>query len=176
MRGQFWSFDVIFGLVIFGIAISILMYVWFTISSQFAVTNSYGIEGMQLDLQSLQAALLSQGSPSSWSSEVTVSNTLTWSELSIGLLNSSETGLSPQKIATLEGMSNANYPATKQLLGVAYDYFITIKTGSTDIQIGSNPADYNATAEQVATTPVTVSGRQAEMQVIVWTNTSFGIG
>jgi hypothetical protein len=42
--------------------------------------------------------------------------------------------------------------------------------------MGNNPANENATAEQVLTRPVTISGRSGQMQIIVWTNTSFGIG
>jgi hypothetical protein len=175
MKAQFWSFDVIFALVIFGIAISILIFVWYTVSSQFAISNSNGIEGMQLDLQSTMSALTSPGYPSNWNTQVSVANTLTWQNISAGLENSSGSGLSMQKIMTLKAMAARNYPATKQLLGVAYDYYITIKTESVYVQIGSNPNYYNATAEQVFTRPVVVSGRTGQMQVIIWTNTSFGI-
>ncbi len=178
MKLQFWSFDVIFAIVIFVIAVSILAFVWHTLSSEVAVTNAYGIEDLQQQLQSLQVRVFSPGSPSDWPAQIVPTNTETWGNVTIGLSNSTgaQTVLSAQKVATLEGMANENYQSTKQELGVGFDYYITIKTDSLNIAIGRNPASYNATSEQVDTRAVILNGRSAQMQIIVWTNTSFGVG
>lgn len=176
MRAQFWSFDVIFALVIFVIAVSTLATIWYNIGAQTATASSGGVEAMQQNLQELQLLLLSQGSPPDWSSIVVANSISTWSNVTIGLSNSSGTQLSMQKVAALEGMSNYNYQATKSMMGVAYDYYITITTNSTYIHIGKNPSQYNATSEQVAYRSVVVAGRAAQMQIVVWTNTTFGVG
>ncbi len=175
MRAQFWSFDVIFAIVIFIISVSTLALIWYNLSSQTAAVSSGGVDAMQQNLQQLQSDLLSQGSPPDWSSVVTANSVASWSNVTVGLGNGSGTQLSMQKVAALEAMSNYDYQATKSMLGVGYDYYITIRTNSTYMRIGENPSDYNAVSEQVVDRPVIVGGRAAHMQVIVWTNTSFGV-
>ncbi len=175
MRAQFWSMDAIFAIVIFSLAIVLMTYVWYDITNQFALASGYGVSSAQNQLQALQTRLLGTGTPSDWYSTVEVSNTLSWSNVSIGLAGPGTANLSSQKIFTLMAMSKSNYQASKQELGVGYDYYITITGSDFDLGIGSNPASQNATTEQVATLPVTISGRSAQMQIIVWTNTTFGV-
>ena len=175
MKCQFWSMDAIFAMVIFGIAIVLVTFVWYNISNQFALASGYGVEGMQAQLQGLQARLLSQGMPPDWNNLVDTGNTATWNNISIGLGGEGQGTLSTQKVMTLMAMSNYDYQATKPELGVGFDYYITIRGGAIDLRIGRSPELKNAVSEQVSTVPVDIGGSQAYMQVIVWTNTSFGV-
>lgn len=174
MKGQFWSIDVIFAIALFGVAIVILTFVWYNISNQFAVASGYGVESMQTQLQGLESMVLSAGHPANWNSFVDLSNTITWANMSTGLVGS-QGSLSTKKILTLMAMSNTNYQATKQDLGVGYDYYINIKSSTFNVNIGQNPNGRNATSIQVATVPIVVDGSPGYMQLIVWTNTTFGV-
>lgn len=175
MKMQFWSLDAVFAIVIFGIAVVLITYVWSGVTNQFALANGNGVGVAQSQLQLLEERLLSHGSPSNWYATVNASNTLTWNNVSVGLDGIGQGNLSTQKILTLLAMSNSNYQATKQNLGVGYDYYITITGSNYDLSMGLNPSLMNATTEQVAEIPVTVNGGTASMQVIVWTNTTFGV-
>ena len=175
MKAQFWSMDAIFAIVIFGVAMVLITFVWYNVTNQFALANGNGVSNAQSQLQSLETRLVAPGSPSNWYSSINVSNTITWNNISIGLGGSGQGNLSRQKIYTLIAMTNTNYQATKQELGVGYDYFITLNGGNYNLTIGSNPALKNATTEQVAEVPVTINGASAQMQIIVWTNTTFGV-
>ncbi len=175
MKAQFWSFDVIFAMVIFSVTLAIVSLVWYNISNQLALSNTGSIESMQLQAQGLAARLLEPGVPANWNSGVSVNNTVTWNNVSVGLTQSGS-ALSTAKIAALEGMSNYNYQASKGAVGVGYDYYVIIKGNSTGIGIGLNPNSYNAVTEQSATAQATLNGFPVRVQVIVWTNSSFGVG
>ncbi len=174
MKAQFWSIDVIFAMVLFGVAIVIITFVWYNVSNQFALANGYGVESMQAQLQGFESRIMSAGHPANWNNYVNLGSTSTWSNLSAGLLGSGS-NLSTQKVLTLMAMANTNYQATKQDLGVGYDYYIIIRSSTFDIHIGLNPGNYNATSIQTSTVPVVIGGSPAYMQVMVWTNTTFGV-
>jgi hypothetical protein len=182
LKLQFWSIDLVFAIVIFSGAIILLSVVWVSINSQFSSSYGFSIGIMQLQLNSLLQRLQSQGSPANWDSFVAANSTGTWSNISVGLESSTGGGtLSRNKVFALLGMANTNYQATKQLLGVGYDYYITISSQTVqnqyNISIGLNPATRNATAIQTATVPVIFdNGQSGVMRVIVWTNTTFGVG
>jgi hypothetical protein len=167
--------DAVFAVVIFGIAIVLITYVWYGVTNQFAIANGNGVGYAQSQLQTLEGRLVSPGSPSDWYAVVNTSNTLTWNNVTIGLGSGGQMNLSRQKIFTLMAMSNYNYQATKQELGIGYDYYITVQGSNYNFAIGINPSTLNATTEQIADVPVTVGGSTAQMQVIVWTNTTFGV-
>lgn len=179
MKAQFWSFDVIFAIVIFGVAITLLAFVWTGINSQFALTYGFGIVNIQAQLQSLQARIISPGGPANWNYIVNTTNTLTWSNLSIGLGTGNGTSLSVDKAMTFMAMANHNmtaYQATKPLLGIGYDYYITIYyLGNVTMPLGLSPVGLGPTAIQVATQSATMGGVPVQMQIIVWTNKSFGV-
>ena len=175
MKAQFWSMDAVFALVIFSVAVVLVTYVWYGVTNQFALANGNGVGVAQSQLQSLENRLVSGGSPANWYSKVNISNTQTWDNISIGLGGNGQMNLSQQKVFTLLAMSSSNYQATKQELGVGYDYYITIKGSNYNLAIGQNPSLMNATTEQVADVPVTIGGTSAQMQVIIWTNTTFGV-
>ena len=79
---------------------------------------------------------------------------------------------------TFVAMSDHNstaYQATKPLLGVGYDYYITIYESNVTIGLGIPPYAHSPTAIQVARQSVVVNGAPAQMQIIVWTNKTFGV-
>ncbi len=174
MKLQFWSFDVIFAMVIFGFAITILAFVWYSINNQFSLSYGYSAGSMQLEAQALANRLLTPGNPASWSSLVSINNPLSWSNISIGLLGSNGQ-LSMQKLSTLESMANANYQATKQAMGVSYDYYIVVNYQGIKFGIGANPYTNRALSIYVVNKPIIINNVPSTMQVMVWTNTSFGV-
>ncbi|MGB9732949.1 MAG: hypothetical protein ACP5P2_02865 [Candidatus Micrarchaeia archaeon] len=174
MKLQFWSFDVIFAMVIFGFAITILAFVWYSISNQFSLSYGYGVGSMQMQAQALANKLLTPGAPSSWYSIINMSNPSTWANVSIGLLGGSGQ-VSLEKIATLESMANTNYQATKQAVGVGYDYYIILNYQGMKFGIGLNPYVGNAMSIYVVSKPIIINNVPATMQIMVWTNTSFGV-
>ncbi len=178
MRAQFWSFDVVFAIVIFGTAILLLTFVWNGISNQYALSYGMGSVNLQAQLQSLQNRILGPGTPSNWNSAVDVSNTLTWSNVSIGLGTGNGTALSQNKVMAFMAMSDytpANYQATKPLLGVGYEYYIVIYGNNMTVSFGVPPFKNKATATQVAMQSATLNGAPVRVQIMVWTNKTFGV-
>ncbi len=177
MKSQFWSFDIIFAMVIFVFTIIILSYVWYNIGNQLTLASGFDAVIIQTQLQSLNARITSPGSPVDWESTVTATNSLTWGNVSIGLGTGQANNLAYWKIGTLESMSNSNYQATKALLGISYDYYITLSSPNYQIAIGRNPVNSatKTTSIQVATKSVFINGVPANMKIILWTNTTFGV-
>jgi hypothetical protein len=178
MKAQFWSFDAIFAMVIFSSALLIITFVWISVSNQFSLAYGMGLQTMQAQLQSLQAQIVTPGVPADWNAFVNVSNTITWKNLSIGLGTGSGSSLSLSKIMTLMSMSGyspASYQATKTLLGVGYDYYIVINGTSSTMTMGLPPYNLNPYAIQVARQSAVLNGVPVRVQVIVWTNKSFGV-
>lgn len=178
MKGQFWSIDMVFAMIVFTAALIILTSAWSKINSEFSVTYGYGIGNMQSQLQGLQQRILLPGSPANWNSQITVNSVNRWENISIGLGSGNTTTMSTAKMMELMAMANTNYQATKQPLGVGYDYYITIYSPNEyNISIGSNPFNGNAVAIQTATLPVVMdNGAVGTMKLMVWTNTTFGVG
>lgn len=176
MKLQFLSFDAIFAIIIFTFAITILGFVWYSISSQLATAYGTGTSAMQVQLEYLLENLLTQGYPPNWQSVVGTTNTLTWTNVSVGVGNGKPDQIDMNKFMTLMSMANNNYQATKQLLGIGFDYYVTLNVGSASVPIGLNPTKNGAVSIQVANKAVTVNGQSANLQIIVWTNSSFGIG
>lgn len=181
MKLQFLSFDAIFAIVIFTFAVSMLAFVWYTINSQASISTGAGTQSMQLQLESLSEKILGPGYPANWYSLVDTSNTLTWANISVGLGSNTGGSLSPLKLATLASMSGGNYLYTKPLLGVGYDYYIVISTSGYRVAIGKKPAPQigsalNGVTIQSTSKSVTINGQAANMQILIWTNSSFGIG
>ena len=177
LKGQFWSFDVIFAVIIFSFAITILAFTWFNINNQLSIGYGNGTGIMQLQLQTLTQTLLTPGTPTNWQSTVNTTNPATWSGLSVGLTSSQGSyALSPSKVYTLASMANHNYQATKQALGTGFDYYIIIKStdnigSGINMTIGSSPFK-NALTVYVQKTGATMNGVPVTMEVILWTNTT----
>ncbi|MGI0141339.1 MAG: hypothetical protein ACREBF_01660 [Candidatus Micrarchaeales archaeon] len=182
MKLQFFSFDAIFAIVIFTFAVSLLAFMWYTINSQIAVASSGGVQSMQIQLESLSERILGNGYPADWYSIVDTGNTLTWSNISIGIGNGASGAVSMQKAAAFASMANGNYPLTKSLLGTGYDYYITIATSNYQIAIGKKPIPQiggplnSGLTQQTTSKAVTINGQAANMQIYIWTNSSFGVG
>lgn len=178
MKAQFWSFDVIFAMVIFGTALALLTFAWSSISGQLANTYGLGLQSMQAQLSNLQNRILAQGTPQNWNSQINISDTGTWNNVSIGLGTGQGSQLSLQKIYELAAMTNHNetsYQATKQLIGVGYDYYITVQTQNFTLAMGSYPFDKNPYAVQTTTKSAVLDGMPATIQIMVWTNETFGV-
>jgi hypothetical protein len=127
LKAQFWSFDVIFAMVIFTIALTILGFTWYSVNNQLSLTYGSGSILAQLQTHTLAQNIMSTGYPTSWYSIVNTTNSLTWSNVSVGLaLAPTSSNLSISKIYALSAMTSNNYQATKQELGVGYDYYVTI--------------------------------------------------
>ncbi len=175
MKAQFWSFDMIFAIVIFVFAMVMLMYVWITLSNQFSLSYGSSPNLVQWQLQNLGTNLLQPGKPVNWESVVNTTNVATWNNVSIGFGTLGGSGLSYNKVMSFYAMANKNYSETKALMGVSYDYYIMIKGSDFNINIGRNPALYNSFSTQVLNEPVVIGGLPAQMTIEVWTNTTFGI-
>ncbi len=177
MRAQFWSFDVIFAIIIFSFAITILTYTWYTLNNQLSIGYGNGSGIMQTQLQQLSGMLFSQGQPSNWQGTVNTTNTITWIDIAIGIGTAGNRySISPAKVYTFQSMSNYNYQAVKQELGIGYEYFITIKQmapgGSINMTIGRNPATHGALTSYVDREYGTMSGIPVAVQITLWTNTT----
>lgn len=176
LKAQFWSIDVIFAVIIFSIALTILGFTWYNVNNQLALAYGSGAIIAQLQVHTLAQNLLSPGSPPGWIGMVNTTNTVTWANVSIGLSQApSSSNISISKLYTFISMSNNNYQATKQELGVGYDYYITIVGGQFNITAGSNPATNGALTVYVERRNAILSGTPVTLTVIVWTNTPLAI-
>ncbi|MDE1870796.1 MAG: hypothetical protein KGI06_00975 [Candidatus Micrarchaeota archaeon] len=176
-KAQFWSFDVIFAMIIFSFAITVLAYTWFNLSSELAIGYGNGSGIMQLQLKSLSRSLLSEGYPGNWQSIENSTDSATWAGLSVGLANADGSySLSPDKVYALASMSNSNYEATKEALGTGFDYYIRIsgdpQASGMNISIGRNPLGGAPLTEYVSREYATMSGAPVSVTIILWTNTT----
>ena len=166
----------IFSIVIFTVALTILTFTWFGINSQLSLAYGNGATLMQLQAQTLAQTLMSTGVPANWPSLVNTSNTVTWSDVSIGLASAQgSTRLSASKLYTFMAMANTNYQATKPILGTAFDYYINIESSSFNITIGSSPASGKALTTYVEKKGVFINGQPAVIVIQVWTGETIGI-
>jgi hypothetical protein len=178
MKAQFWSFDVIFAIIIFSLALSLITFVWLGITNQFSVSYGTGTQTMQMQLQSMQSRITGAGVPANWNVAMNVINPTTWNNISIGLGTGAGIQLSQSKIMTFMAMSNYNmttYQATKSLLGIGYDYYMLINSTNYTIVFGLAPYYLNPYAIMVARQSAFLNGVPVTMQLLLWTNKSFGV-
>lgn len=177
MKAQFWSIDMIFSIILLTTVIAILSVVWVSVSSQYSLAYGYAIGSMQAQLSAMMQLLQTQGVPQNWNTAIPA-NSISGTNFTIGLMSSNGGTVSSGKLAALSAMSGSNYQAVKQHLGIAYDYYIIVSIPNQyNMTIGSNPFTNNAVAVQSATLPITLdNGEAGSMRVMVWTNTSFGVG
>src|SRR6267378_699322 len=101
IKAQFWSFDVIFAIIIFTTAITILAITWFSVNNQLSLAYGNGAVVMQIQTKTFAQQLMSPGAPSNWQGTINTTNSLTWGGISIGLGASQGTSnLSISKIFT----------------------------------------------------------------------------
>ncbi len=175
MKAQFWSFDIVFAIIIFIFAIVILTFVWINVSGSYSLSYGANLQHMQAQLQSLGTQILSTGSPPNWNNAMQLGSPGTWANLSIGLGNGTSGALSQSKVGALLNMSKANYQDVKPALGVSYDYYITITGGGNNDAIGINPAGENITTDQATMIPAVLNGQPVQVQIQLWSNSSLGI-
>ncbi len=185
IKGQFWSFDVIFAIIIFGVAITVLAYTWYNVNNQLALAYGNGATIMQLQAESLAQTIMSPGNPDNWQSIVNTSNAGTWDSVSIGLTDGNgSSSISPGKLYALMSMANYNYGGTKGPLGVAYNYYIVIQqsggpTSSANeagnITIGSNPQNGKSLTTYVYKRVAFLDGAPVTIYIEVWTNTPLAV-
>ena len=72
-KAQFWSFDLVFAMVIFMSAITILAITWLNISNQLSISTGGITTLMQLQAQQIGQNLVSQGTPGNWEGLVNTS-------------------------------------------------------------------------------------------------------
>ena len=176
MKGQFWSFDVIFAVVIFGIAVTVMAFTWFNINNELAISYGNGANLMQLQLQALAQNLLSPGTPSNWQGLVNTTNSLTWTGISVGIANQNGQ-ISPDKLNALASMANSNYQGTKQQMGIAFDYYVTVASSSSygagvNVSLGKNPLKNKALTVNVERRSAFLNGIPVIVNISMWTNTT----
>ncbi len=179
-RGQFWSFDVIFAIIIFGVAITILAYTWYNVNNQLALSYGNGATIMQLQAESVAQTIMSPGVPSDWQGIVNTSNPSTWGNVSIGLMGSSgSSSISTSKLYTFMSMASTNYGDTKELLGVAYNYYIIIQSqgagSNINVTIGVNPQSSKSLTTYVYKRLAFMNGVPVMVYIEVWTNTPLAV-
>jgi hypothetical protein len=170
-KAQFWSVDIVFAIVIFTIAITILAYTWFNINQQLSL--SYSNDGfiMQLQAAKLTNELFTPGFPTYWQNIDNTTKTNTWNGTSIGLVGTAGSAdFISNKIYTLQGMSNDNYSLVQQFLGVSYNFYIIISTSSYNITIGENPITNGALTVYLNQRSALVDGTPAIVYVYLWSN------
>ena len=175
MRMQFWSFDVIFAIVIFTVAMTILAFTWYNVNSELAISSSGSGTIMQLQSQVLSQALLSEGYPSHWYSQINLSNPSTWQKVSVGIEASNGTEISSKKLYTFMAMAASDYGLTKQLLGVSYNYYIVIYNSEINITIGLNPSTNAALTTYVISRYGYINGQPVRIKIMLWTNTQSAV-
>ncbi|MGC8495855.1 MAG: hypothetical protein ACP5MX_01450 [Candidatus Micrarchaeia archaeon] len=180
MKAQFWSFDVIFAVVIFSIAITILAFTWYNINNQLALAYGDSATIMQLQAESLADTLMSQGNPPNWYSIINTTNVNTWNDTSVGIGEGNGNGISSARLYALMSMASNNYQATKQALGIGFDYYIRINStensgANINIGIGSNPATGHALTVYVEKRSSILDGTPVQVTIDLWTNTSLGL-
>ncbi len=168
-KGQFWSFDVIFAIIVFSVVIVILAFTWNNVSNQLGSSYGNNAEIMQTEAVTLAKSLLSTGYPSNWMSMVNTTNPVTWDNVSVGLTDAhGSTVISSAKLYTFIAMSNYNYQSTKQVLGIGYDYYITIKNSELNISVGENPNTNGARDVYSYSETGVLDGQPVNIDVIVW--------
>lgn len=178
LKGQFWSFDMIFAIVIFSFAITILAFTWFSINNQLSISNGNNAGFMQQQLQQLSDNILLPGRPFTWDTGVSFSNYSSWQNFRIGLTDEiGSTTIDSNKLYTLLSMANSNYQATKGSLGISFDYYITITSISNigsgiNISIGRNPLGNGALTVYTEKSYGMLNDVPVTVTTMLWTNTT----
>ena len=180
MKGQIWSLDLIFAVVIFSFTLTVIGVTWLHISNGLSSTygNTQGV--MYTQAGAMSDVLLSAGAPTDWQSVVAATNSMSWTGIAPGLeATSGEPQISQPKLYTLMSMAASNYTATKTLFGIGNDYYIIITSpgsGVANITIGRNPLNSNASSIFVNRRSAILNGNPVWVQVELWSNSTAGAG
>jgi hypothetical protein len=180
MRGQIWSLDVIFALVIFSFTVTLLTLTWLSVSNQLAVSYAGSSGLMAMQARSFSDIIMSPGSPADWYEMINTTNKDTWGAVSPGITYPGNGSISQAKLLALVSMANSNYQATKPEFGLGYDYYIAIHSGLqyqnyVNLSIGRNPASNNALTVYVDRESSMINGVPVVVEVMVWSNSTGGL-
>ena len=177
LRAQFWSFDVIFSVVIFSVALTILSLAWFNISNQLSLSSGNTDYIMQLQAEQLSQNLLGTGSPVNWETDLQPNHPSSWVGIAFGLSAApGSANLSTAKIYSLIGMAGTNYTDSQQALGVGYNYYIDITGGPYNITIGENPLTSGAVTVFVSKRSAFLNKVPVTLDVYIWSNQKANLG
>ncbi len=169
LKGQFWSFDVIFATIVFSVVIVILAFTWNNVGNQLASSYGNSAEIMQTEAIYLSKSIMSPGYPVNWMSDINTTNPSTWANTSIGLTNThGSTAISTAKLYAFIAMANSNYQDTKAALGIGYDYYIRITNSNLNISIGENPNTNGGRDVYTYTELASLNGQPVVVEVEVW--------
>lgn len=177
MKGQLYSLDMIFAIIIFSFTITILALSWLNINDQLSAAYTGSSGTLSLQASSMISGILSQGYPYNWYAIVNTTNTLSWQNTYPGIYNSQGV-ISNMKLAALESMVSYNYSAIKPLLGLGYEYYIEIYSPdnqSINLTIGRSPFIGDATTIYVDKEPSILDGKSVIVETLLWTNESVGV-
>ncbi len=175
-RGQFWSFDAIFAVVIFMSAITILSIAWLDVSNQLSIASGGTSYIMQLQAQGVAQNLVSAGSPSNWQATLVPNSIGTWSSVGVGLaLSPGSSTLSGAKLYALQSMVNYNYSMAGQSLGTTYNYYITISSSSLNITMGENPTTNGAVTTFLSRKSAFLNGAPVQIEVLIWSSSQSSV-
>lgn len=179
MKGQIWSLDVIFSIVIFSFTITLLALTWLHVSNSLSINYGGTSDIMSAQEKAFSYSLMSPGSPADCVSIINTTNSSTWASVTPGLITGQ--AISPSKLYAFESMVNNNYTAVKVSFGITYDYYITIKgasgsPGNLNISIGRNPSNLNSTSVFVNKVSSRLDGIPVTVSILLWTNSTEAIG
>jgi hypothetical protein len=115
-RGQAWSLDLLIGAFLFTVALSVF---YFSILNSSNNLNE-AIDLLSYDGRSISKNILSEGSPSDWSSS---------NVIQIGVLDNGK--ISETKLEAFYDLANADYARTKLLFNTRYDYYFFLDANIT---------------------------------------------
>jgi hypothetical protein len=180
VKGQIWSMDLIFAIVIFSFTITTIGVAWLHISNGISTSYSSGQGLMYIQSSAMVDTLLSQGFPVDWSSTINSTMASSWKGVVPGIENAAgQPQISGPKLYAFMSMASSNYTATKALFGIGSDYYIVISSpggGIGNITIGHNPLLFNASTILVSRRSAVLAGSPIWVNVEVWTNSSAGAG
>jgi hypothetical protein len=122
-KAQVWSYDLIIGSILFLIALGILAFFWWSVTT----TISRNEEKIFTESLKFSDVLLTPGIPETWSVDPEFQETWDYYVQQIGLTtNTSKRTLEPIKVGSFYGMGAYNYSGAKLKAKSHYDYYLTL--------------------------------------------------
>ncbi len=170
IKAQFWSFDALFAIMIFSVAVTILALTWLNISNELSLSSSNQGFIMQLQAQDVAQSLVSPGSPANWQSTINLTNPSSWIDDGVGLGSSQGSSLSTTKLYALQSMVSYNYSAAGPALGTEFNYYITMNGGPFNVTMGDNPTTNNAVTTFLSRKSGVINGVPVKIVVYIWSS------
>jgi len=115
-RGQAWSLDLLMGVFLFTVALSVFYFSALNSSNNL----NEAIDLLSYDGRSISKNILSEGSPNDWNSS---------SVVQIGILDDGK--INETKLEAFYDLANTDYARTKSLFNTKYDYYFFLDTNIT---------------------------------------------